>query len=207
LIEEFYSFEGFSALEIRDFLVSLEQKTAGERSIETKALDLIKEYIITEQNHLAAKHSNGKHIEIARGRYIGYREFFRDRVAVTVMSSEIKLMLEKNGIYQWQQVLSHLETLPFVKKFGKSNRVSEKNNILGVRTITFHFKYPDEVMFRSYRSDEHNMGSLSKYKPVDEDSMIEAYEAQQEMDYNETESETTDYDVQSEFNLGDFDRS
>jgi hypothetical protein len=204
MIEEFYSFEGFSAFEIRDFLVSLEQKTAGERSVETKALELIKEYIITEQNHLAAKHSNGKHIEIARGRYIGYREFFKDRIAVTVMSSEIKLMLEKNGIYQWTQVLTYLETLPFVKKYGKSNRVSEKNNILGVRTITFHFSYPEEVMFRSYRPDQHNMGSLSNYKPIDEVAMIEVIEDQQKIDVNETAPELMTYDVQSEFDLGDF---
>lgn len=163
LIEEFYAFPEFSSLEVRDFLVELEQGLAGSRSIEIRALELIKEYIITEQNHFAAKHSNGNHMDIANGRYIGYREFFKDRVAVTVMSTEIRTMLEKNGIHQWSQVLRYLESLPYVKKFGITNRVSEKDNVFKVRTITFHFNYPEEVLFRRYNPSDYHMGGLTKY--------------------------------------------
>lgn len=187
LIEEFFAFPGYSAEEVRDFLVSLEQGQAGSRSIEVKALELIKEYIITEQNHLAAKHSNGNHMEIANGRYIGYREFFKDRVAVTVMSTEIKNMLERNGIYQWSQVLQYLQTLPFVKKYGLKNRVSEKDNILGVRTITMHFSYPKEVLFRRYNPSDYHMGSLSKYSvPTNEyDDTTPHIEVQPEWEVSE----------------------
>ena len=141
LIERFYDYDEFNADEILDFLVNFEESSVPSRSMEAKALQHIKDFIIQNQkrfidfNRFGAENFTRHNVEV------GYRKFIdKETVEFTMMVSVLKRLLEDQKINQYSNVLRHLEKQDFVKTFGKDNHASEKCNYLQVRVVKFIFK-------------------------------------------------------------------
>jgi putative DNA primase/helicase len=156
LIGEFFNYQQFSANEIRDCLVDFENGKVPVRSIESQALDIIKTFIIRNQHRMAYKSNKAQLMELSsNGDFIGYKQYISDTIVeVTVLSQVLSKELFQHNISQWSNVLRYLEKQPFIKKYGKDNKVSETDNYLHVKAITFRFQRDtnDELM-RWYFSD------------------------------------------------------
>jgi len=181
LIDEFYAFPQFSAEEIRDYLVAYETEKVPTRSVEAEALEIIKTFIIRNQNRLAFKSNKKQIMELADNReFIGYRTFIDENIVeITIISKVLSEELSKHNITQWANILRHLEKQEFVKKYGKDNKVSEKDNHLRVKAITFRFKRDGNEMVRWYYSkhgltkDERDQVETSDFK-VDDANEVDA---------------------------------
>ena len=156
LIEEFFKYPDFSAEEIRDYLVEFENGKVPVRSIESQALDIIKTFIIRNQHRMAYKANKAQLMElVSSGDFIGYKQYISETIIeVTVISQVIAKELSQHNIYQWSNVLRYLEKKSFVKTYGKDRKVSETDNYLHVKAITFRFQRDanDELM-RWYFTD------------------------------------------------------
>jgi hypothetical protein len=138
--------------EIRDYLITFESGKVPVRSIEAQAMEIIKEFIVINQNKLAVKQLNGQFPQLtSNGDFIGYRNFTgqivgekEEKVEVTIMARIIKEELYRHNIYQWRNILAYLRDNRFAKVFG-NNKVTEKDNRLSVRAITFTFTRDTET--------------------------------------------------------------
>lgn len=179
LVESFFSYKLYDSKEVRDYLVSYENDKVPVRSIEAQALEVIKNYIITNQHLFAMKHNKDQMVELATNRtFIGYKQFHdQNEVEFVVMSSNLKNELSKNGFHQWSNILRHLESLPFVKKYGKGNKVSETDNYIHVKAITFMFQRSEQDILKWYyqKKSPYVNGNVpvSDFK-VDDSEAIEA---------------------------------
>jgi hypothetical protein len=156
LIEEFFQYSDFSADEIRDHLVEFENGKVPVRSIESQALDIIKTFIIRNQHRMAYKVNKAQLMElVSNGDFIGYKEYISETIIeVTVISQVIAKELSQHNIYQWSNVLRYLEKKSFVKTYGKNDKVSEKDNYLKVKAITFRFhRDANDELMRWYFTD------------------------------------------------------
>ena len=155
LIEEFFQYTEFSAIEIRDYLVEFENSKVPVRSIESQALDIIKTFIIRNQHRMAYKSNKAQLMELASvGDFIGYKQYISDTIIeVTVISQVLAKELLQHNISQWTNILRHLEKQPYVKTYG-NGKASETDNYLHVKAITFRFHRDasDELM-RWYFTD------------------------------------------------------
>lgn len=152
LVEQIFSYPHFKADEIVDMLVYLERLTVVGRSIEHQALDVIKEFIVQHQFTLPRK-VNLQGTERVEGSYArdfhGYLNFKNSTtLEVTLLSRVVRDVLEKHGIQQWNTVLKRWKSLPFIKKYGQDSRVSETDNILKVKAITFIFNKDDASLIQ-----------------------------------------------------------
>ena len=152
LIERFFDFEHYSAAEIVDTIVDHENMTAVGRSMELLALDIIKDYIVKNQFTLARKTKlQGSRSEVIESKSIssfnGYLHFKNAKVVeVTLLSRVVREELESHDIYQWNTVLKRWKDIPFIKKYGKDGKVSETDNLLKVKAITFVFDRDDDSL-------------------------------------------------------------
>ncbi len=154
LIEEYYRYPEFSAMEIRDYLVEFENSKVPIRSIEAQALDIIKTFIIRSQHRMAYKANPKQLMELTTfGDFIGYKEYVSNNIVeITVISQVLSAELMRHNISQWTNILRHLEKQPYVKTHGKNRKASETDNYLRVKAITFRFEREDDDMMRWYYS-------------------------------------------------------
>ena len=121
-----------------------------------KRLDIIKTFIIRNQHRMAYKSNKAQLMELtSSGDFIGYKQYVSETIIeVTVISQVIAKELLQHNISQWSNVLRYLEKQPFVKTYGKDQKVSETDNYLHVKAITFRFHRDasDELM-RWYFTD------------------------------------------------------
>jgi hypothetical protein len=155
LIEQFDNYPAFSSEQIRDFLVDFEHAKVPVRSIESQALDIIKTFIVRNQHRMSYKANKVQIMElVSNGDFIGYKQYINnDYIEVTVISQVLSAELMKHNISQWSNVLRYLEKQPFVKTFGKQGKVSETDNLLHVKMITFRFQRGDDETMRWYYTD------------------------------------------------------
>jgi hypothetical protein len=155
LIEQFDNYLAFNSEEIRDFLVDFEHAKVPVRSIESQALDIIKTFIVRNQHRMSYKANKVQIMElVSSGDFIGYKQYINnDYIEVTVISQVLSAELMKHNISQWSNVLRYLEKQPFVKTFGKQGKVSETDNLLHVKMITFRFQRGDDETMRWYYTD------------------------------------------------------
>lgn len=175
LIEEFYQYPEFSAVEIRDFLIQFENQKVPVRSIEAQALDIIKTYIIRNQHRMSYKMNRSQPMELASNAdFIGYRQFINGSIVeVTVISQVLADELRKHNISQWNNILRYLEKLPFVKKHGSRQKVSETDNYLHVKAITFRFQREvNDQMIRWYYS-EHGLTANQRKELIQESAFFD----------------------------------
>ena len=152
MIEQIFSYEHFKANEIVDMLVQLEKQTAVGRSLEHTALDIVKEFIVERQFTLPRKvklqgveRIDGNH---ARD-FLGYLSFKSTSVIeITLLSRVVRELLEKHGIQQWNTVLKRWKAMPFIKKYGQDSHVSETDNLLKVKAITFIFHKDEDSLLQ-----------------------------------------------------------
>lgn len=146
LYQQFYPEAQFQTDDIRDFLITFEANKVPIRSIESQAMEIIKEFIIINQNKLAIKQPNGQIPQlVSGGNFIGYRNFTgnttgknQEKIEVTIISTIIREHLQHYNIYQWKNILEYLRKKQFVKVYG-NNKISEKDHHLSARAITFTF--------------------------------------------------------------------
>jgi len=156
LIEDFFKYPGFSATEIRDYLVDFEKGKVPVRSIEVQALEIIKTFIIRNQHRMALKQNKKQMMELSsNGDFIGYREYWSESIIeVTIISQVLSKELLSHNISQWTNILRYLEKQPFIKTHGKNQKVSETDNYLHVKAITFRFiREENDEMMRWYFND------------------------------------------------------
>jgi putative DNA primase/helicase len=184
LIEKFYAYASFSSIEIRDYLVTFEHSKVPVRSIESQALDIIKTFIVRNQHRMSYKANKTRMMElISSGDFIGYKQYVnQDFIEVTMISQVLSNELLKHNITQWSSVLRYLEKQPFVKTYGKSQKASETDNLLHVKTITFRFQRSDDEIMRWYYTDQgltkkdKNETITAGFKVDDESAINEIFE-------------------------------
>ena len=163
LYQQFYPESQFDTDDIREYLITFESGKVPIRSIEALAMDIIKEFIIINQNRLAIKQSNGQIPQLTSGGiFIGYRHFTgqsvgkqEEKVEITIIASIIREHLQRYNIYQWNNFIEYLRSNKFVKVYG-NNKVSEKDHHLSARAITFTFTRDKESdLMRWYGSSSH----------------------------------------------------
>lgn len=154
LIERTFEYEKFSSKEIIQALIDLENVQSKARSLEEQAYEIVKEYVVKNQYSLPKKVMlQGNHSEIVETRisrdFDGYIKYVsEDRLEVTILSKVVRRMLEREGITQWSTVLKRWRSNPNIKKYGEDSHVSEKDNQLQVKAITFYFNRSEHSLIQ-----------------------------------------------------------